>query len=132
VPIKPMNRPTTEADLLFWQEMEKMEIEELRQAFDQYLPELQKEWQWFSQHEQTFKELRDKRFAHLDVSLVGQEYKLAPVEGPDWTTVKEAVGRLINVAEILLTILHKKDEGFDQAVEIARQIAADFWEISVT
>jgi hypothetical protein len=132
VPIKTMNRPTTEADLLFWQEMEKMEIEELRQAFDQYLPELQKEWQWFRQHEKAFKELRDKRFAHLDVSLIGQEYKLVAVEGPAWTTVKEAVGRLINVAEILLTILHKKDEGFDQAVEIARQIAADFWGISAT
>jgi orotate phosphoribosyltransferase-like protein len=66
------------------------------------------------------------------VSLVGQEYKLWEVEGPDWKTVKEAVTRLINIAEILLTILHKKDEGFDQAVEIARQIAADFWEISAS
>jgi hypothetical protein len=135
VPIKPSlasDRPTTEADSLFWQEIEKMETQELQQAFDQYLPELEKEWQWFSQHEQAFKELRDTRFAHLDVSLVGQEYKLAEVEGPAWNTVKEAIGRLINVAEILLTILHKKDEGFDQAVEIARQIAADFWEISAT
>jgi hypothetical protein len=96
------------------------------------VPELEKEWLWFSQHEEAFKKLRDKRFAHLDVSLVGQEYKLSEVEGPDWETVKEAVARLINVAEILLTILHKKDEGFDQAVQIARQIATDFWEISAT
>jgi hypothetical protein len=132
VPIKPTDRPTTEAGLLFWQEMEKMEVRELRQSFDQYLPELQKEWQWFGQHEEAFKKLRDKRFAHLDVSLVGQEYKLAEVQGPDLKTVKEAVERLIRVAEILLTVLHKKDEGFDQAVEIARQIAADFWEISAT
>jgi AbiU2 len=135
VPIKPTlasDRPRTEADLLFWQEMEKMEVQELRQSFDQYLPELEKEWQWFSQHEEAFKKLRDKRFAHLDVSLVDQEYKLSEVEGPDWETVKEAVARLINVAEILLTILHKKDEGFDQAVQIARQIATDFWEISAT
>jgi len=57
------------------------------------------------------------------VTLVGQEYKLAEVQGPDLRTVKEAVARLIRVAEILLTVLHKKDEGFDQAVEIARQIA---------
>jgi len=64
--------------------------------------------------------------------LVGQEYKLFEAKGPDWKTVKEAVSRLINVAEILLTILHKEDQGFDQAVEIARQIAADFWEISAT
>jgi hypothetical protein len=46
--------------------------------------------------------------------------------------MKEAVGRLIQVAEILLTILHQKDESFEQAVKIARQIAADFWEISAT
>jgi hypothetical protein len=132
VPIKPTDRPTTEAGLLFWQEMERIEVQELRQSFDQYLPELQKEWQWFGQHEEAFKKLRDKRFAHLDVSLVGQEYKLAEVQGPDLQTVKEAVARLIRVAEILLTVLHKKDESFDQAVEIARQIAADFWEISAT
>jgi hypothetical protein len=65
------------------------------------------------------------------VSLVGQQYKLAAVEGPAWETVKEAVGRLIKVAEILLTVLHKKDEGFDQAVEMARQFANDFWAPSV-
>jgi hypothetical protein len=134
VPIKPSrasDRPRSEVDLLFWQEMEKMEIQQLQQSFDQYLPELEKEWQWFSQHEQAFKGLRDERFAHLDVSLVGQQYKLAAVEGPAWETVKEAVGRLIKVAEILLTVLHKKDEGFDQAVEMARQFANDFWAPSV-
>ena len=37
-----------------------------------------------------------------------------------------------NVAEILLTILRKEDQSFGQAVEIARQIATDFWEISAT
>jgi hypothetical protein len=135
VPIRAVlasGRPETEADLSAWQQIEKIEVQELRQAFDQYLPELEKEWEWFSQHREAFKELRDKRLAHLDVSLVGQEYKLWEVEGPDWKTVKEAVTRLINIAEILLTILHKKDEGFDQAVEIARQIAADFWEISAS
>jgi hypothetical protein len=135
VPIKAVlasDRPPTEADLLVGQEMEKMDIPGLRQSFEQYLPELEKEQEWFNRHEQAFKQLRDKRFAHVDVNRVGQEYKLSEVRGPDWKTVKEAVARLINVAEILLTILAKKDEGFDQAVEIARQIAADFWEISVT
>jgi hypothetical protein len=70
--------------------------------------------------------------ARVDVSLIDQEYKLREVEPPPWKTIKEAVERLILVAEILLTILHQKDEGFEQAVEIARQIAADFWEISAT
>jgi hypothetical protein len=135
VPIKAVlasDRPPTEADLLVGQEMEKMDVQGLRRAFDQYLPELENEWQWFSGHREAFKELRDKRFAHLDVGLVGQEYKLAEVQAPDWPTVKEAVERLIRVAEILLTILHKEDQGFDQAVEFARQIASDFWEISAT
>ena len=37
VPIKPAlasNRPLTDADVLFWQEIEKMDIQELRLAFD--------------------------------------------------------------------------------------------------
>jgi hypothetical protein len=126
------DRSPTEADLLVGQEMEKMDVQGLRQSFDQYLLELEKERQWFSQHQEAFKELRDKRFAHLDVKLVGREYKIAEVKGPDWKTVKEAVAHLINVAEILLTILHKEDQSFAQAVEIARQIASDFWEISAT
>jgi hypothetical protein len=135
VPIKAVlasDRPPTEADLRVAHEMEKMDVPGLRHSFDQYLVELEKEREWFSQHQEAFKNLRDKRFAHLDVKLVGKKYKIAEVKGPDWETVKEAVAHLINVAEILLTILHKKDEGFEQAVEIARQIAADFWEISMT
>jgi hypothetical protein len=135
VPIKAVlasDRPPTEADLRVGQEMEKMDVPGLRHSFDQYLVELEKEREWFSEHQEAFKKLRDKRFAHLDVKLVGQEYKIAEVQGPDWKTVKEAVAHLINVAEILLTILRKEDQGFDQAVEIARQIAADFWEIPAT
>ena len=66
------------------------------------------------------------------MKLIGEEYKLFDARGPDWKTVKEAVSRLTNVAEILLTILYKEDQGYDQAIEIARQIAADFWEISAT
>ena len=102
----------------------------MQQNFDRYLPQLEKQWQWFSQHEKAFKNLRDKRFAHIDVSLIDQEYKLREVEPPTWKTVKDAVERLILVAEILLTILHQKDESFEQIVEIARKAAVDFWEIS--
>lgn len=78
----------------------------MQQAFDQYLPELEKQWIWFRQHQKAFKELRDKRFAHVDASLINKEYKLFEVEPPTWNTMKQAVERLIQVTEILLTILH--------------------------
>jgi AbiU2 len=132
IPIRPASTPEdsrAEEDLAAWKEIEKMEVQELRQAFDQHLPELEKQWKWLRQHREAFRELRDKRFAHIDVNLINQEYKLSEVEPPSWTTMKEAVGRLIQVAETLLAILHQKDESFEQAVKIARQIAADFWEI---
>jgi hypothetical protein len=35
----------------------------------------------------------------------------------------------LNIAEILLTILHKKDESFPQAIGIAQKTAADFWDL---
>jgi AbiU2 len=122
----------TEDDLAVWNEIEKIEVQELRESFDRYLPRLEEQWQWFSQHEGAFKELRDKRFAHVDVSLIDQQYKLREVEPPTWNTMKEAVEHLILVAEILLTILHQKDESFEQAVAIARKAATDFWEIPAT
>jgi hypothetical protein len=80
------------------------------------------------QHEEAFKKLRDKRFAHIDVSLIDQEYTLREVEPPSWQTIKDAVEHLIQVAEIFLSVLHQKDEGFEQAVSIARKAAMDFWE----
>jgi hypothetical protein len=131
VPIRAVlasDREETEQDLKIWLDIEQLEIQELRQAFDEYLPQLETEWDWLSQHKEAFKDLRDRRLAHLDVSLIGDEYRLREVDGPDWKTVKEAVERLIRIAEILLTVLHKKDEGFDQFVEIARRTAKDFWE----
>lgn len=63
----------------------------MQQAFDQYLPELEKQWIWFRQHQKAFKELRDKRFAHVDASLINKEYKLFEVEPPTWNTMKQAV-----------------------------------------
>jgi hypothetical protein len=60
----------------------------------------------------------------------GQEYRLAAPQGPTWKDVKEAVERLVHVTEILLTILHRKDESFGQFQAIAAEIASDFWEIS--
>jgi hypothetical protein len=130
VPIKPALPPErqTEDDLAVWAEIERIETQELQQTFDQYLPELKKHWDWFSQYRDAFKQLRDKKLAHIDVRLVGQSYEIIDVPGPDWKVVKEAVKRLIDVAEILLTILHQKDEGFGQFLEITRQVAVDFWE----
>ena len=96
--------------------------------FDQYWLKLKQEWAWFEENRNTFLKLRDKRFAHLDVKLVDQQYQLTDVKGPDWSTVKEAVRRLVRVAELLLTLVHRKDEGFDQATEIAKRIAADYWQ----
>lgn len=131
IAIKPVpilgNIPTGE-DLTLWEEIDKIDVQVLKQNFDRYLPRLEEQWHWFSQHEEAFKRLRDKRFAHIDVSLIDQEYKLAEVEPPSWQTMKDAVERLILVAEILLTILHRKHEGFKQVVQVARKAAADFWE----
>jgi hypothetical protein len=63
------------------------------------------------------------------VIAVGQEYSLAAPEGPTWKDVKEAVERLVHVTEILLTILHQKDESFGQFQAIASEVASEFWEI---
>jgi hypothetical protein len=109
--------------------MERREVEELKQAFEQHLLELDKEWQWFSGHRDKFKELRDRRLAHVDVAKAGQAYELKNAPGPEWKVVKQAVQRLIHIAELLLTILQKKDESFDQFVELARRDARDFWGI---
>jgi hypothetical protein len=131
VPIKAVpaaNRPGTEADSQILAEIEKMEAEEFRRDFDHYWLELKNEWAWFEEQRNTFLKLRDKRFAHLDVKLVDQQYQLTDVKGPDWSTVKEAVRRLVRVAELLLTLVHRTDEGFDQATQIAKRIGADYWQ----
>ena len=113
-----------------WEEIEKIEMRELQQIFDAYLPKLDQEWEWFKERKQIFKDLRDKRFAHIDVMLVSQEYALSAPEGLTWKDVKEAVERLVHVTESLLTILHRKDESFGQFQAIAAEVASDFWEIS--
>jgi hypothetical protein len=112
-----------------WEEIEKIEIRELQQIFDAYLPKLEQEWEWFNERKQIFKDLRDKNLAHVDVTAVGLEYRLAAPEGPTWKEVKEAVERLVHVTESLLTILHRKDESFGQLQAIAAEVASDFWEI---
>ena len=122
-------RPPSKEDRAFREEIERQEIEELKQAFHLYLLELEKEWQWFKDHRDKFKDLRDRKLAHIDVAKAGQTYELKNAPGPEWGVVKEAVQRLIRIAELLLTILQKSDESFDQFVELARRDARDFWEI---
>jgi hypothetical protein len=71
VPIKPglvPGRPPTKDDLAFAREIERMEVEELKQAFNQDLSELEEEWKWFKNHEKKFKDLRDQKLAHIDVA----------------------------------------------------------------
>jgi hypothetical protein len=122
-------RPPTEADLAFSEEIERRDVEDFKQAFEQDLSELEKEWQWFSGHRDEFKNLRDGRLAHVDVAKPGQTYELKKAPGPEWRVVKEAIQRLIHIAELLLTILQKSDESFDQFIKLARRDARDFWEI---
>ena len=70
-----------------------------------------------------------RRLAHIDVKLGRDVYQLQEIKGPDWRTLKESVSHLVRIAEILLTILHKKDESFPQAIGIAQKTAADFWDL---
>jgi hypothetical protein len=79
-------------------------------------------------HRTEFKKIRDKQLAHLDTSKVGSDYVLTPVNGPDWKTVKEAIDRLVELAELLLTVLHRLDESFDQFRELAKRDASGFWQ----
>ena len=131
IPIDPADitkvTPTPEESAVL-EEIARIDAKELRQTFDRYVSDLERHLQWFSEHKEAFKDLRDKRFAHIDVSFSDGEYRLPELEPPTWQTIKEAVKRLIDVAEILLAILHQKDEGFEQFVMIAREAASNFWE----
>jgi AbiU2 len=130
VPIKPgpvPGFPATELDVSFAEEIEKQEVEELKKCFDQYLTELEKACEWFEEHREKFKQLRDKRLAHIDVAKAGEVYELKKAPGPEWRTVKQAIRRLLRITELLLTLLHKKDESFDQFQKLAHKDARDFW-----
>jgi hypothetical protein len=48
---------------------------------------------------------------------------------PEWG-VKEAVQRLIEMAELLLNILHQRNEPFGQFTSLAERHAADFWKLT--
>jgi hypothetical protein len=122
-------RSQTKEDLAFLREIDKMEVEDRKKAFDGYILELEKEWQWFGEHREKFKSLRDQRLVHIDVAKVGQTYQLKNAPGPEWAVVKEAIQRLIKIAELLLTIVHNKSVDFDRSAALAGRDARDFWEI---
>jgi hypothetical protein len=44
--------------------------------------------------------------------------------------MKQAVKHLIAVAEILSVIVHQRDEGFDQLLELARENARASWRVA--
>jgi AbiU2 len=111
-----------------WKEEEKREAKELEAAFEEHLKSLCERWFWFENHRTEFKKIRDKQLANLDTSKVGSDYVLTPVNGPDWKTVKEAIDRLVELAELLLTVLHRLDESFDQFRELAKRDASGFWQ----
>jgi hypothetical protein len=56
------------------QEIARREVEELKQDFDQYIAELEKEWQWFKGHRDEFKNLRDRRSAPRDSSSLASVF----------------------------------------------------------
>jgi hypothetical protein len=113
VPIRPAPNPGcefTKVDLEVWEEVEKQEVNELQKEYDGHLKGLREGWLWFENHQTEFKKIRDKQLAHLDTSKAGSDYVLTPVSGPDWKTVKEAIDRLVELAKLLLTVLHRLDE----------------------
>jgi hypothetical protein len=132
IPIKPappFGHNWTPEETQMWAEAERLEAEELRNEFDRNLERLEEQQRWFASQRSAFKDLRDKRLAHLDTSKIDQSYVLEKVVGPEWGVIKEAVQRLIEVVELLLVILHRKDESFGQFERIARQDAYDFWDV---
>jgi AbiU2 len=119
--------PNKEVELRARQEQQ--DARELSETFDRHLSELQKHRDWFDSHKTEFLDFRDKLIAHLDAILVGKKYQLTKVSGPTWGVMKQAIERLVAVAEILLVILHQRDEGFDQVLKLARENSDAFWSL---
>ena len=64
------------------------------------------------------------------MSTAIEKYELSGVSGPTWGVTKQAVRHLIAVAEILSVIVHQRDEGFDQLLELARENARASWRVA--
>ena len=135
VPIKPaspIGETWSPEDEKMWEQDKQRETMELREAFDDQLRRIGKQWRWFDTHRRKFEDLRDRRLAHLDTSRIGKKYDLRKVSGPTWGVIKAAVQRLTEMAELLLNILDRKDESFGQFFKLAKRDATDFWKIKPT
>ena len=129
VPIKLSPAPTEAWEIEIWKREDEKEARKLRAAFDRYLRKLQERRDWFDSKKTEFLDLRDKVIAHLDPILVGDKYELRKLTGPTWGVMKQAVKGLIDVAEILLVILHRKGGGFGHDLKLARENARAFWSL---
>jgi AbiU2 len=77
---------------------------------------------------QAFKDLRNKHIAHLEVQT-GEAgvYEIVSPKGPTWGVMKEALQRLVRIAENLLTLVLDKSKSFDEEQELFKRDADAFW-----
>ena len=75
-------KPETKDDLLVREQMDRAETFELQQAFDDYCWSFKRKWV-AEKNGKSFKDLRDKRLAHIDVKLGRAGYQLQEIKGPD-------------------------------------------------
>jgi hypothetical protein len=120
----------SEQDLADSEDIDKIDIVKDRQTFDDKISQLKEQWDWFSEHETKFKDFRDKRVAHLEVSKHGGAYEPTEIESLKWDLAAQAVGRLITIAKLLSEILENEGRDFDQFEKLARRDAKDFWQIT--
>jgi hypothetical protein len=129
IPGEVPGRPLSELDLTAFEEMDKIETAGRQQTYDDHISQLKEHWKWFSEYETKFKDSRDKRLAHLDVSKFGDKYEPTEIGSFGWNLVVEALRRLIEIAKLLSAILGNPSRNFDQFESFAQETAKDFWQI---
>jgi hypothetical protein len=72
--------PPSKLDLATSAELNKEEIRERQQTFDDRISQLENQWQWFKEHETKFVDFRNKRLAHLEVSKCEDHYGLTEIQ----------------------------------------------------
>jgi AbiU2 len=123
VPGEAPGRPRSELDLAASEEINKMEIAQRRQTFDEHISKLKEQWTWFSEHKGKFVDFRNTRLAHLEVSASGDPAEIASLE---WDLAAEAIKRLIEIAKLLSAILGNPSRDFDQFERFAQKDGKDF------
>jgi AbiU2 len=120
--------PLSQDDIEMWRAAEEQESKERAETFDQLLNDLAEDRVWLKTHEQTFKDLRNKHIAHLEVQT-GEAgvYEIVSPKGPTWGVMKEALQRLVRIAENLLTLVLDKSKSFDEEQELFKRDADAFW-----